>query len=397
MKWIRRLAFIVPSLLVVALTALVLGASSWLETEAGRNLLQGELSKSLSLNAELRGDYSLKLFPGIRIAGEQLQISPLNATQPLAEIEAYDLHLALLPLLRKEILIHEVAVHNGLLDVDLLTLQAETGGEGSATQLPKIESLVVTGLSLIRSNQELIQVAKLEIRNFAENRKFPVNLELSLPPVSANPASFSLDGLMQIAANPFEVNVVVDGLLLTFEGQSWPLGAGQLDWFGESGEFAARLRGELYGFASDVGLTVQTSDALFVQAQVELRSSDSPTHSGKVQARDQSNYWSLDQVELNLDGQELIGSGCFHTGDEMLLQLLMRAGQLDLDSLQDMLPADLLTGSAETGSVSADLPFQLALVLQAEQARMSGAIAKDVRLQLGNKPDCPANKDQLSD
>ncbi|MDZ4730566.1 MAG: hypothetical protein SH820_11560 [Xanthomonadales bacterium] len=374
---------------------LVFSASSWLETEAGRNLLQRELGKSLGLKAELREDYALKLFPGIRIAGKQLLLSPVDTNQPIAEIDAYELHLALWPLLRKEILIHKLAVYNGRLDVDLLSQQAETGVEGPALQLPKIESMVITGLRLFQASKESIRISRLEVQNFADSRKAPFNLELTLPATTAKSSTISLEGVMQLAANPFKISLDVDGVLLSLDGQAWPLGAGQLNWSGESGEATAQLQGKLLGFSSNIELSAQMTDSMILQARLELRSSDSHLLAARLQAVEEASRWSLQQVNLNLDGQELVGSGCLETSDPVLLQLQLHTNQLDVDALQELLPANLLPASNDKDSASLDLPLQLAIVLNADQATMSGAIGRDVRLLLGSEPDCSADGNQL--
>lgn len=394
-KLLWRIAAVSLSLLLAVLVILVFSASSWLETEAGRNLLQRELGKSLGLNAELGGDYSLKLFPGIRITGEQLLLSPVDENRLLAEVEAYELHLALWPLLRKEILIHKVAAHNGRLDMDVLSQQTETGVEAPALQLPKIESMVITGFSLFQSSKEFIRISRLDVRNFAESRKAPFSLELTLPTTTAKSSTISLEGVMQLAANPFRVSLDVDGLSLSLDGQSWPLGAGQMNWSGESGKATAQLQGELLGFSSNIELSAQIMDSMILQARVELRSSDSRLLAARLDAREGTHRWLLEQVELNLDGQELAGSGCLETSDPVLLQLQLHADQLDVDALQELLPANLLPESNETETGSMVLPLQLAVELKAVQAHISGAVARDVRLLLGSAPDCRVDTDQV--
>lgn len=375
-------------LIAVILLILVFSAGSWLETDTGRNLLQRELSRGLNLDAELKGDYSLKLFPGIRIAGEQLRLSPVHTNRALAEISQYELHLALLPLLRKEILIHEVAVHEGSLDLDLLSDRSESGQEDAALQLPKIESLLVTGLRLLRSGKELLTVSRLDVRGFAANRTAPINLVLTLPSGEGKPGSISLEGFLQIDVDPLMLMLDTEGLLLSSGGQSWPLGTGQLRWSGETGRFSAQLRGELLGFTSHYELSMRTEDALVVQALLEFESSDSRLLKIRLEARDENKQWLLEPVELNLDNQELHGSGCLSTGGETLLQLHLRANQLDLDALQKLLPAELLSQDAGADSVDLALPLQLAIVLEAAQITLSGAKAREVRLLLGPEPDC---------
>ncbi len=375
-------------LIAVVLLILVFSAGFWLETDTGRSLLQRELSRSLNLDAELRGDYSLELFPGIRIAGKQLRLSPIHTNRPLAEVSQYELYLALQPLLRKEILIHEVAIHDGSLDLDLLSDLPENGQENAAVQLPEIESLLVTGLRLFRSGKELVTVSRLVVRNFAATGKAPISLVLTLPSVEGNPSSISLEGFLQLDANPLVLILDMDDLLLLSGGSSWPLGAGQLGWSGETGGFSVQLRGELFGFASHYDVSIQTETELVVQALLEFVSSDSSLLKISLKARDESNQWLLDPVELNLDGQQLAGSGCLNMADDVLLQLHLHAKQLDLDAVQELLPAEFLSEGTEGDSPELALPLQLGLVLKADQITLAGAEARDVRLLLGREPDC---------
>ncbi len=386
-----RIALISFSLGLMVLVILVFSTSSWLETETGRKLLQRELGKSLSLEAELRGDYSLKLFPGIRIAGKQLLLSPVNSNQALAEIKSYELHLALRPLLRKEILIHEVVIDGGSLDLDLLTGQSGTGEKESAMQIPKIDSMVISGLILLQSGKEFLQVSNLNVQGFAESRKAPISLSLSLPTSYKNHVTANLEGVMQVEANPLITSFDVRELMLVLDGQSWPLGAGHLKFSGETGEFVGDLEGELSGYASKAELALQTKGAIWVQGRIELRSKDSGLLAASLKAHKETSRWLLEQVELDLDGQLLVGAGCLETNDPVRLQLQLQAEQLNLDAVQDLLPVQLLTGGSETESTLQDLPLQLAIELKATQASAAGAVAKEVRLLLGDKPDCTAN------
>jgi hypothetical protein len=308
----------------------------------------------------------------------------------LAEVRHYDLHLALLPLLRKKILIHEVAVHEGSLDLDLLSDLPETGKDDSELQLPKIESLLVTGLRLLQSGKELMTVSKLDISSFKANRKAPISLVLTLPG-EESPGSISLEGSMQIDVNPLKLALDIDELSILSGAKSWPLGTGQLSWAGRTGEFSAQLRGELFGFASHYNVSMRTAGVLVVHVLSEFQTSDSRLLKISLEARDETSQWLLDPVKLSLDGQELLGSGCLSMAGDTLLQLQLRAGQLDLDAVQELLPSELpLSVDAEAGSTEFDLPLELGIALEAAQATMSGVNARDVRLLLGREPDCTA-------
>lgn len=70
------------------------------------------------------------------------------------------------------------------------------------------------------------------------------------------------------------------------------------------------------------------------------------------------------------------------------MQLKLQSPDLDIDKLRDLLPADLLSANPGSPNASVDLPVDLAVELLAEQASMAGAVAREVRLLLGNQPDC---------
>ncbi len=398
MKAFRRYLIVGLLVLLVLLLIVVLSASSWLETTTGRNLLERELSRALSMEAALQGDYSLQLFPAIQIVGNELLLSDAKTGHMLAKIYAYELQLALKPLFRKQIDILKIAINDGSLNLDGLTemAAASAAGTGESLQLPNIRKLEISGLMLQKSADDFLLISQMSLTDFAESKKSQLALALALPMADGESKLFDLDGYLQVFASPFQVLVDVQALSVNVAGQSWPVGEGTLSWLATKDEFTGDLRGLLAGYSSAYQFSVHTAEALWLELNVELRSADNGVISVRLDARDSHARWLLEPIELNLDGQELLGSGCLSLAGEPLLQLQLQAIQLDLDVLQEMVPAGLLPNGKgiEAGEISRessgelDLPIELAIALSAEQLRMSGAIAQNVHLLVGDEPDC---------
>lgn len=389
--------------LLVLLAAFLLSAGTWLESESGRNLLQRELSKVLGLEADLRGEYALQLFPVIRIAGRDLALSDSGTGLTIVSVDAYELHLALRPLLRKQINIPKVAIHDSILDLDRLAeFNASRAAETRTDlQLPGIRNLEITGLKLQKSAVDFLLVSELNLIDFAENQKSRLAIGLAIDQATAASQNAHLQGVLQVRANPLELNLVVDELLLHLAEQSWAVGQGELNWSADQEKLWGELRGSLANYSSRYRFNVHLADTLQITLSVELQTADKESFVVNVEARDADDSWVFEMVELNLDGQQLDGTGCFSTTGEPLLQLQLQAKQLDLDALQDLLPASLfpvgpdVDGDEVTLEVSEDseFPLQLAVALSAAQLSWSGTTASSVRLLIGAEPDCASDKD----
>lgn len=378
-------------LLVMAMALLVYSsASSWLETAAGRNLLQRELGKSLGMKVEMQGDYVLELFPGLQIAGLQLELREAISNHAIGRLESYQLHLALWPLLSKQVVIHKVVVKDGFLDLDLLQGNAANSPDEVKTesQLPSIRSLQVSGLKLLKSSTELLNVDQLALENFAPGKDAAISLGFSLPGDQAGSSLVQLSGTMQLITAPLQLSLALEETSLRVNDQAWPLGRGQLNWSADSGAVEGSLTGQIAGFSSQFDFSLQTVPAINILLASRLVTADGRNLSGSVAAREEAGFWMLEPVEFMLEGQVLTGSGCFSMEAKPLLQLKLQSPDLDIDKLRDLLPADLLSANPGSPNASVDLPVDLAVELLAEQASMAGAVAREVRLLLGNQPDC---------
>jgi len=404
-RW-RHLMVILLMLLALLLVVL-LSASSWLETSAGRNLLQRELRKALSLDAQLQGEYSLKLFPAIQIVGDELILRDIKSGNRLAVVHAYELRLALRPLLRKKIDIIKISIRDGRLDLHQLlkNSSAEPQEASKGLQLPKIRELEITGLKLQKSTEDVLQIVQMNLSDFAENKSAAITLVLALPQAAGDDLKLQMAGHLQVSASPLEVQLELQDLSLQPAGPEWRIGAGKLSWSASKAQLIGDLKGQLGTYKSHYGFSARFAEAMQLTINAELQSADSARLAARLVAEPISGSWVLAPVALDLDGQILEGSGCFSTFTKPLLQMQLDAQALDLDALQGLLPEQLMPASpaGETGLPQpdnpglTDLPVELKIRLSARQLNWSGAIAREVKLQLGAEPDCSLKTDAVQD
>jgi hypothetical protein len=136
---------------------------------------------------------------------------------------------------------------------------------------------------------------------------------------------------------------------------------------------------------------LQVADQLHLQWEVSLQSSESGLLTSRLEARNLSGVWVIDPLNIDLNGQELRGEGCLRVAGQSRLQLELFAVQLDVDALSKLLPAVPIGADAADTSAENSLPLQLAVALHTEEAMLGGAIARDVRLLLGQEPDCESS------
>ncbi len=188
------------------------------------------------------------------------------------------------------------------------------------------------------------------------------------------------------------------------KGRSWPIGQGELNWAADQQRFWGELRGFVATYSSHYEFNVLLADGIQISLSGDLQTADKASIAVRLTARDSSDRWILETVDLNLLGQELAGTGCFSTKAVPLLQLQLEAGQLDLDVVQKLLPAGLLPQgpTAEGESPAAqftedtELPLLLAVALSARQLSWSGTTASGARLLIGAVPDCALIEDAAS-
>jgi hypothetical protein len=393
-KWLA----IILVLVIAGLALLVFSAASWLETPSGRKLLQRELGNALGLQPVLAADYELQVFPKVQISGADLVLLVPAAAHPLAEIRRYEAHLALWPLLRKEVLVHKLALHDGSLDVDLLLAMGEGKPAGSPAplQLPRIEAMEINGLRLNRSNAKLLEVVRLELQDFAAGEDALLSLDLRLDGNIDTSHGVALHGQLNIQAEPLLAKVQVQELAAIVSGKHWPLGEGELSWSSLQQGLEGNLRGRWGEFSGEYEFSLATSEPLQLQLGLRLESDRTGSHTADLQAHEESGNWQVDALELKLGEQQVAGKGCLEMLGGTKLHLELFAAQLDLDALQHLLPEGMAGPAGQTAPNGLSAPFPLAVELRVDEARMGGAIARDVRLLLGDEPECSSGQDSTA-
>jgi hypothetical protein len=85
-------------------------------------------------------------------------------------------------------------------------------------------------------------------------------------------------------------------------------------------------------------------------------------------------------VGIRIAGQSIGGDGCLWLTGTTALHLSLQAGDIDLDRIYSLLPAQQGNG--------AESPWLLAIQLHADKAWLAGAEASDVTVDIGSQPDC---------
>jgi uncharacterized protein involved in outer membrane biogenesis len=120
--------------------------------------------------------------------------------------------------------------------------------------------------------------------------------------------------------------------------------------------------------ASQLDLEVDWGGFLFPRLTLGLRAD-----------YDAAGFW-LGSIDAQVDGQAVMGSGCYRFDDAPGLHLDLRAARLDLDTLEYVLP-DGGPGGDEGGP-----PVRVRLA--AEEVLSGDAVGKGVVVNLGADPDC---------
>jgi len=342
------------------------------------------------MDATLQGHYSLEVIPGVHISGRDLVLKDRVAGLSIASLDSYELRLALWPLLRKQVDIHNVALNGGSLDLDTYSAAtAKSAGDSNSTlALPRIRSMDISGLRLLKSAEDLLLIEQLSVKDFAAAKAFPIDFAIRLAG-TPSPGGLQLSGTLELQVEPLELLLAIDNLNVNVEDQAWPLGHGQLTWNDSNGLLTGNIERQHFGFETSIQLEVQSADPPLIHLSFLATSPLNQLLSATLGLVPESNEWLINDLTLGLDGQSLVGEGCFSTKGLPLLQLLLKSPRLDLDALRNILPSELQSGEQGSGIPSGlNSPIDLRVALSVEELRMEDAIARDVRLLIGGEPAC---------
>jgi hypothetical protein len=394
----KRLLLIISaaclSLLLLAVVSLW-GVTSWLESAAGRVLLQNKLSDALGLEARLEGDYSLHLFPRILVRGEKLVLLNAVAEKTAARLDAFDLRIALRPLLRKQIDIQRVSLRGGSINMEAFGSTEAAPGElaqspGSQQidsrqkNLPKINFLEISDLMMRMGDRELLLLERMELKDFSAGQPAPVELTMGLAGEAAVRVELSLAATISVQDQPWQVLLNIQELSVSYGEKIWDGIHGSLEWDQPTGMLNGQLAGNVIaGLATNLEWSVRTTDDLSSTVAVEIVWPDGAVLTSDWLASQQSTMWLIEDVKVSFAEQIVQGAGCFGTKPRPLLQLTLQSEQLDIDAIRERLPAQ-----DDAGTDSAEWPFDLAILLKAATLQSEEVIAHDVQLLVGAEPDC---------
>ena len=381
---LRHLLWILPLFAVVLVLALVALADSWLESSSGRELLQKRMSESLGLPVRLNGDYSLKLFPRLKIAGNGLEIGQVTDRKTAVFSQNYSAVVELAPLVHRQVQIASIQVSGGYLDLSRLHDEDSAENRPAAAEMtwPQVESLEIVDFYIrIGNGEKGLHIIQLRMAGFRAGRESPVNLQAALLNGTTEAARVDLEGGLTIGNDDFAPQFVINEMTVN-RGDSVIAG---LDGSWEWDYPAARLSGRMHW--------KQARRAAEMHLEVSMRPSASGDVSVDYDDSEQAGPASLafhflvrpdaiaiDDLELRMADQSIGGSGCLALADTITLNLLLHAETLDLDRMLSTL--DMPDGEG------ADMPVKLAIELRAAKAWFGGAEATNAVLNVGDQPDC---------
>lgn len=380
---LRRLAWILP--LLIFLLALVFGmvADSWLESSGGRQMLQRELTRSLGLPVRLEGGYHLKLFPRLKIAGSGLAIDQPGNLGVLALGQEYSAVIELVPFFHREVRITSIGVHGGF--VDLSRTAGEVVEENAASTreipLPRVAALEISDFTVRLAPQDSVLIRQLQLRNFQPGKEAILDMDAALISGQEETARLNLHGGLTMAEGSFSSQLRILGLTLAW-GESVLAGVtGEWQW----DQPASRLTGHMAwqqasrAAAAQLQLAFTTPPSGFLHAQYHQQGLPEPS-SLELDFSVLPDRLDLRNVGIKIAGQSIGGDGCLSLTGKTALHLSLQAGDIDLDRIYSLLPA-------QQGN-SPEPPLALAIQLHADKAWLAGAEASDVTVEIGSRPDC---------
>lgn len=386
MKLTRRTLLWLPLPVLVILFLLAgVAADAWLETSGGRALLQSELSKSLGLPVRLEGVYHFKFIPRLKIAGTDLRVGMPHGEATLASSKNYSATVELLPFIRGEMRIASIELSGGFVDFN----QPPAGSAAEAQEslpnstlgtLPQVASLEISDF-FIHIGQEGtgVLLEQLQLSGFQPGRASGLTMTAAFLQTGIKSVEMSLQGELTVNAGDLSSSMLIKDLQADWSGLSFAGLTGLWEWH----KAVSQLTGDMTW--KDGVHSVDMSLILDVGEPVAGKLTGHYGRSGLPEPLELGTRFSfspdqieLTQVYLDQSGQSIRGAGCVLLAEPASVQLTLASDELDLDRLREVLPG-------KTGG-DAGLPVDLALVLRVNTARLGGAVASDVVVEIGSTP-----------
>jgi len=381
---LRHLIWMLPVTLAVIVVLLGVLADSWLESSGGRHMLQTELSKSLGLPVRLNGDYSLKLFPRLEIAGRDLEVGQTGGAGSLALGEEYSAVVELAPFIHREVKITSVRVHGGFVELGNLPKATGDRDRESLSQIayPQVASLEIDNFRIRRQPEEKsILIDRLLIKDFRQGREAKLDLRALLMDSKSEIARMSMHGGLTLAAGdlPSRLDVremAVDWGAVSIEGLS-----GDWEWDPRAVQLAARVDWQHSGGSADLRIDIRLESTPSGSFLIHYQGSPLPEPAtlGFDYSIDPGNI-ELSDLDITMGGQSLAGWGCMILSDPPTLNLSLQAESLDLDTLHSI--------DWKPQGDGAEIPLKLAVELRVQKAWFAGAEGTGVVVATGPKPEC---------
>lgn len=317
----------------------------WLESAGGRGAVERALGRAVGAPVSLSGEFGVVLLPRIGVGGTDLMAGdPADPGRAFAVAREYGVELALLPLLRGELLIDSVRLQGGRVDLARWPLRQDVPSGDAAGRRLTVRELLLRDIGIAGLGATELTVTRLYLTDFSPGAETPFELEVQ---------EFGrLDG--RFRWQPAPGSLELDG-----QWSGWLPGTLQLRVAADLE--AARGEVEAAWLPMPEGARA-TFDATLVYALRE----------GGVR---------LERVALATAGQAVSGSGCVRYGD---------GGRLDLDLVAESLDADFLPDWPElpAGAAGDGAGPELRVRLAVAEFRAAGALARGAEFGIGGPPDC---------
>jgi hypothetical protein len=381
----RSALWIAPSALVVLLLLLGAAADAWLETSGGRQLLQRELSKSLGLPVRLEGDFHFTLIPRLKIVGTRLTLGAPADGAVWASSEDYSAAVELIPFILGELRIAAVELDGGAVDADKLQRGFSAGavpaGDGTVV-LPQLGSLDITDIFISSGAKGSgVMLDHLQLRGFQPGHAAGLLLEAALVEEGVKEAQVTLDGEVTVMPGSLATLLHIRELHGELAGQRISGLTGQWQWNYSEEMLAGDMSWSQDSLEANWSLELDTGKPASgtLQGSLDAQGLLGPLKLS-IEFAVLPSRIDLTHVDMALSGQELAGAGCVLLEQPAALHLVLSTEELDLDPLADIL--------ARSEGDDADLPMGLAILVRAERVRLAGALASDVVVEIGSRPDC---------
>jgi len=349
-------------------------------------MLQNQLSQSLGLPVRLGGDYSLKIFPRLKIAGSGLEIGQTAGPEAMAFSRHYSAVVELAPFIHHEVRISSIQLSGGYLDLSRLPTDAaaENGRPGPGMTLPQVASLEIDDFSIHTGKAEkVLQIDQLLVKDFKAGRESAVSLQARLINATAEIAWLKIDGSLTVGEGAFSPRFVIHEMTVK-RGGSVIVGLdGSWEWDQPGGHLTGQMRWQAVRAFAEMHLDMATKPSPSGALLVDYRDPEQPESASlSIGFLVRPDLIELNDLNLRVAGQSIVGSGCFVQADTARLNLELHAETLDLDRIQSIY--EMPEGEG------AEMPVELAIELRVSNARLGGAEATDAVVAVGDPPACPA-------